>query len=173
MNTSVKQFRQYGNGTSVGYVTHLILFSLEQIVSLSPNGLEVSATGVQLVDGAKGALFEFTDKGCVWKESEVDDDAGQYYSINIDFSTYGQSKELMSWLYANQARRFVGFWRDANGICYVAGNVENGLRYQYQRNVTNRSMIQVGIGGKYTEPICFLEASFLASQLQINSIVNN
>ena len=167
MNTRVEQFRQYDNSTSVGYVTHLILFSLEQIVSLNPNGLEVSAMDIQLIDGAKGASFEFTDKGCTWKESNVDDEAGQYQLVNIDFLTYGQSKDLLSWLYANQARRFVGFWRDTNGAYYMAGNVENGLRYQYRRAVTDRSMIQVGIVGKYTEPVYFLDSSFFkAIQLQ-------
>lgn len=166
MNATLQRFRQF-NSTSVGYLTHLVLFELEQVVSIEPIEMTLNTDGIELVAGAKGVLFEFIQKNSTWQEAKVDDEVGELYTENIEMLVYGQNKELMSWLYANQARRFVGFWRDTNGECFMAGNKDNGLRYQYRRAIADRSMIQVSIAGKFTRPSYFLDSSFFNTvQLQ-------
>ncbi|MEA5259455.1 hypothetical protein VB264_16770 [Arcicella aquatica] len=161
MNTSLQRFRQWNDKPSVGYLTRLVLFELEQVISIEPVGMEVTSSGIMLVAGAKGVLFEFSQKVCTWQETKVDDEVGELYTENIEMQVYGQNKALLSWLYANQARRFIGFWRDTNGECFMAGNKDNGLRYQYRRAITDRSMIQVSIAGKFTQPSYFLDSSFI------------
>ncbi|WP_026995822.1 hypothetical protein [Flectobacillus major] len=145
--------------SSIGYVTHLILIECKRVTS-------IDNAEVNMLDGSVITLFEFLQKNAVWDEvQQQDDTSGDYYTVTLTCQIKSVTEELLTWLYANQQRRFISFWREADANTWYNGNPENGFGYQYSRLATDRKTIELSLKGRFTKPSFSLNPSFISSIL--------
>ena len=156
MNTVEK----FGHGkSSIGYISHLVLIESSRVKT-------IDVSGVQLLDGTPITVFEFLQKNAVWQEAQqIDDSSGDYYTITISCQIRNVSEALLTWLYANQQRRFVVLWRGVDSDTFYNGNQENGFRYQYNRLASDRKVIELTLTGRFTTPNLPLNPTFISSIL--------
>lgn len=159
---NVQRIKQNEGGrTGVGFVTHLVVMAITDVIDIVPNGLFVNS--LELKAGKQAILFELYSKACTWQEVEQRSDDGKLFNITLDVVLTGQSATTLTWLYENQNKKFVLAWRDTNGNCFVAGDTELGFEYLYKRWTTDRSLMQVVFTANMLAPSFTLNTSFFSS----------
>lgn len=154
-----------GSETNSGFLHELILVDIADIVYLIDPEIEgddaypftIKNEGIGVLDTAKLYKMKFLTKTCVFSETQSLINEGQAFALNINWDFPKNKADILNFVWTNSHKRWLALMKDTNGICYVAGDLDNGLFLTIGRSINAQNMITMQLSGKNWHPTWLLE----------------
>ena len=146
-----------GGPVAAGWLTHLYLISCQHVAYDVYPGSLLSPVHPLWLDG-KLIQIKLRSKTASFSESLAYGVNGESYSCQISVPVVTLANDVTEWVYKNGKQRFVAFFRDTAGSCYLAGTKSNGLRLGWGRSVASVSSQQLLFSGVNWHPVLWLDS---------------
>jgi hypothetical protein len=166
----------YVGASNLGYVRRLWLLKQADVIEV-PNPLSffllsgalppltVPISGIALRTGAaKATEIKFPPQKCMLTASSVRTDFGSCTKVQLRTEVPKIQVILSAFLTKHAETEFVGIVEDGNGKLYIAGDEENGLRFEVEKAMAAQNGNVITFTSMLPHPVWFCEGGSLAEQ---------
>jgi hypothetical protein len=140
------------------------IFQPSDTISLRDKTLEgytIPKGGITVQLDAEICRMKFAANTCTFTESDGETDNGLFYSPSISFELARHNPAASRWLFDNRHERFVSLFKDANGFCFVCGNVDTALMLNVQKAIAGKNFQSIQLTAELAAPTWHLETIVL------------
>ncbi|WP_375445738.1 hypothetical protein [uncultured Fibrella sp.] len=161
-----------GGEANLGYIAEFWLIDVRDVIDLAKPvltqaGLQFPIGAVALASDAAVTHFRFGAKACTAGSDVVRSEAGIAYSVTITGSMPKPDMHLLGWLLLNARRRWLVIWRDRNGMLWLGGQPDQGLRLDWKQVTADRNALELSLTGLTTKPPIQLTATTLETMFPV------
>lgn len=154
-----------GNETNSGFVHELILLDVTDVEYFNDPDMEadpaypftIKNEGIGVKVSAMLYKMKFRTKACSFSEMQSLVPEGQNFQLSITWDFPKNKEDIISFVWKNKHKRWMAIFKDTNGTCYVAGDMENGLFLTMSRSISSQNMISMQLSGRTWHPTWLIE----------------